>query len=65
MMFGRIVKRRRLIEMRSPFRDVSRIQQRNTSDAMPDHERTGHPLLLRERQELCRSSGTASPLDAT
>ena len=53
-MLGRIVKRDRLIEMRSAFRDVSRKQQGNAHEAMPDHERDGRPLLLGERQELRR-----------
>ena len=53
-MLGRIVKRDRLIEMRSAFRDVSRTQQGHAHEAMPDHERNGRPLLLGERQELRR-----------
>ena len=53
-MLGRIVKRERLIEVRSSFRDVSRTQQGNTHEAMPDHERDRRPLLLGERQELRR-----------
>ena len=53
-MLGRIVKRDRLIEMRSAFRDVSRMQQGHAHEAMPDHERDCRPLLLGERQELRR-----------
>ena len=51
-MLGRIVKRERAIEMLSAFRDVSREQQGNAHEAMPDHERDRRPLLLGERQEL-------------
>ena len=53
-MLGRIVKRDRLIEMRPALRDVSRHQQGDTHQAMPDHERDCRPLLLGERQELRR-----------
>ncbi len=53
-MFGRIVKRERLIEMRSAFRDVSREQQGSAHEAMPNHERDYRLLLLGERQELRR-----------
>ena len=53
-MLGRIVKRDRLIEVRSAFRDVSRTQQRHAHEAMPDHERARRSLLLGERQELRR-----------
>ena len=53
-MLGRIVKRDRAIEMRSPLRDVSRIRQGDAHEAMPDHERDCRPLLLGERQELRR-----------
>ena len=51
-MLGRIVKRHRLIVVRSAFRDVSRFQQGSAHKAMPDHERDCRPLLLSERQEL-------------
>ena len=54
-MLGWIVKRERLIVVRSALRDVSRIQQGRAHDAMPDHERDGRPLLLGERQKLRRS----------
>src|SRR6516165_1677834 len=53
-MLGRIIKRDRAIEMRSRIRDVPGRQQGHTHEAMPDHERNGRPLRLRERQELCR-----------
>ena len=53
-MLGRIVKRDRPIEMRSAFRDVSRKQQGNAHEAMPDHERDCRALFLGERQELRR-----------
>ena len=53
-MLGRIVKRDRLIEVRSAFRDVPRKQQGKTHKAMPDHERNRRSLLLGERQELRR-----------
>ena len=53
-MLGRIVKRNRLIEMRSPFRDIPGIQQESAHEAMPDHERKQRFLLLRERQEVRR-----------
>ena len=38
--------------MRTALRNISRIQQRNTHEAMPDDERDCRPLLLRERQDL-------------
>ena len=53
-MLGRIVKRERLIEMRSALRDVSREQQGSAHEAMPNHERDCRLLLLGERQELRR-----------
>ena len=53
-MLGRIVKRDRLIEVCSAFRDVSRKQQGRAHEAMSDHERDCRPLLLGERQELRR-----------
>ena len=55
-MLGRIVKRDRLIEMRSAFRDVPRTQQGNAHEAMPDHERNRGSLFLGKRQELGRKS---------
>ena len=53
-MLGGIVKRERLIEVRSALRDVSRSHQGRAHEAMPDHERSCRPLLLGERQELRR-----------
>ena len=53
-MLGRIVKRDRSIEMRSALRDVSRVQQGNAHESMPNHERDCRCLLLGERQELRR-----------
>ena len=64
-MLGRIVKRDRSIEMRPPFRDVARVQQGNTHDAMPNHERDRRSLLLGKRQELRRKLAHTSPLNAT
>ena len=51
-MGGRIVQHDCAIEMRSPLRDIPRMQQGRAHEAMPDHERDGRRLLLRERQEL-------------
>jgi hypothetical protein len=54
-MLGRIVKRDRLVEVRSPLCDIPRMQQGSAHETMPDHERDCRPLLLGERQELHRS----------
>jgi hypothetical protein len=51
-MLRRIVKRNRLIEMSSRVYDVSRVQEGQTHLAMPDHDRPGHALRLRQRQKL-------------
>ena len=53
-MLGGVVKHNRLIEMRSPFRDIPGLHQGNAYEAKPDHERDCRSLLLRERQELDR-----------
>ena len=64
-MLRRIVKRDRLIVVRPAFRDVSRMQQGNAHEAMPDHERDCRSLFLGERQELRRKLAHTSPLNAT
>jgi hypothetical protein len=51
-MLGRIIKRERLIVVRSAFRDGSGTHQRNAHDLMPNHERDNRPLLLGQRQKL-------------
>ena len=53
-MLGGVVKRNRLIEMRSSFRDIPSVKQGKAYEAMPDHERDCRPLLLGERQGLHR-----------
>ena len=53
-MLGWIVKPKRLIEMRSPLRDVPGVRQCRAHLAVADQERNGSALFLRERQELCR-----------
>src|SRR5262252_3046467 len=53
-MLGWIIKRDRAIEMRSHIRDVTGRQQGHAHETMPDHERNGRPLPLRERKELRR-----------
>jgi len=50
-MLGRIIKRDRLIVMRSTFADVSRLHQRSAHKTMPDHKRACRPLLLSECEE--------------
>ena len=65
-MLGRIVKRERLIEMRSRFRRCPPVHSKEAAhEAMPDHERNGRLLLLGERQELRRKLAQTSPLNAT
>ena len=51
-MLGGIVKRNRLIEMRSCFRDISSIQQGSAQVIMPKHSRKRGALLLGKRQEM-------------
>ena len=53
-MRNRIIRRNRLIVVRPASRDVSRIHQRRTHEAMTDHERHCRPLLLGKGQELRR-----------
>jgi hypothetical protein len=45
-MFGRIVERKRAVEMRATFREFTSEQQRNAQDAMPHHQRDCRPLAL-------------------
>src|SRR6478672_12065654 len=51
-MFGSIVKRNRLFEVRPSFHDVARTQQRYTHETMCHQERGVRSLLLSERQDL-------------
>src|SRR5262245_31961679 len=56
-MLGGIIKRERLIIVGPASRDVSRVRQGDSHEAMPDHERDCCPLLLRERQKLrCKTA---------
>ena len=47
-----VVKRERLIVMRSAVHEISCVQRRRTRKAMPNHKRNGRPLLLSEREIL-------------
>jgi hypothetical protein len=51
-MLDRIVKRDRLIEVRSGFRNFPHKQMGGSRDAMSDHERHGSSLLFGEHHEL-------------
>jgi hypothetical protein len=57
-MLDRIIERKRAIQMRSTFQEVSHEQQGRAHSAMPDHERHGRPLFLGERQEPRRDVPT-------
>ena len=57
-MLGGIVKRDRLIQVRSGDRDVPRKQRGKSHEAMSNHNWDCRPLLLRERQELRRQTTT-------
>ena len=54
----RVVKRHRLIEMRSPFRDVSRTHQGNAHDPMPDTSGTVAPCFSASARKCVASSRT-------
>ena len=62
-MLGGIVKRDPAIEICSPFRDVSRKEQRTSHEFMPDHERNGRALLLGKRKELRREVATSVAIE--
>src|SRR5271169_4111878 len=49
-----VVERDRAVEMRSRLEKVARMQARQARDTMPDYERYGRRLLLRQGQELRR-----------
>src|ERR1700682_5620681 len=51
-MLRRIIERDRAIEARSSFRGVPGAEQRHTSEAVPNHQRSCRPLFLSKRQEL-------------
>ena len=51
-MLGGIVERNRAIEVRSRFRDLPGVKQRQAFEAMADHAGPGRALLFRQRQEL-------------
>ena len=53
-MFGRIVKGERLSIVRSGLGNMSCKRQCDPRKDMAGHERDNRPLLLSERQELCR-----------
>ena len=53
-MLGRLVQRKRLLEVRPGFRDASRDQQRNAHQPMSDQKRYCRSLLLGKRQDLRR-----------
>ena len=53
-MLGRIVKRERLIIVRSALRDFSRVQRGRAHEAMPDQARYRCPLLLGQPHQLRR-----------
>src|SRR5215472_5289742 len=62
MMLRRIVKRDGTIEMRSPLRNVPRVQKGRAHKAMPDHEGYCRLLLFGERQELGRELAHSVPV---
>src|SRR5262249_2669100 len=55
-MFGRLIKRERLIIVGPAILDVSRVRQGDSHKAMSDHEWDCHPLLLSQRQKLRRQA---------
>jgi hypothetical protein len=57
-MLDRVVERKRAIQMRSTFREVTGEQQGRAHEAMADHERNSRPLLLGECQEPRRDVAT-------
>src|SRR5271170_4259158 len=54
MMRSRIIKCERPVVVRPALRQVSRVSQGSTHEAMADHERHCRTLHLGEREELCR-----------
>ena len=64
-MLGRIVKRDHAIEMRSAFRNVSRIQQGMPIRRCPIMSGTVAPCFSASARNCAASSRTMSPLNAT
>jgi len=51
-MLARIIERDRAVEMRSPVCDIAGMEEGQTHEAMPDHERRRRALFFRNGQKL-------------
>ena len=57
-MFGSIIKRERVIVVRSTFCDVTSMQRGHAHESVTNHQWNGRPLVLCECQELRREVTT-------